>query len=236
MEEVHELRLAIRRCEPYGRVLRCTGWEPDRMAGEKRLLERVMALTGPLRDAQLRHHWLRERPGRKAALKKALLAASERELRKHEDRVQRGLGELAPTMARLLDGTRKAPRHVRKALEHALPHRRDRLLLRIARLEAGDVRSLHKTRIAVKRYRYLLEAFAPLLGGREITVLRACERFQRRLGRWHDERIHLAWVEHRIRSCPPAIGRAASSVLDAGQAWCAEEERKLVRALRRWRL
>jgi CHAD domain-containing protein len=235
LEGVHELRLAIRRCEPYGGVLRHTGRDPDRMAGEKRLLDKVMALTGPLRDAQLRHQRLLEGRGRTGPLRKALLAASEREVRKLERRVQRGLCELASDLARLLKAPAKAPRSARKALDHALSHRRERLMARIARLEEGDLRSLHKARIAVKRYRYLLEAFAAHLGNHELTALHGCERFQRRLGRWHDERIHLAWVERWIRSCPPALEREASSLLDAGRTRCADMEHKLVRALRRWR-
>lgn len=235
LEAVHELRVIIRRTEPYHRVLRYAGWEPGRMAGEKRLFARVMDLTGPLRDAQTRHQRLIAAPGRKGRLHMALAAASERELGRLEGRVQRGLRELPPALVRLMGANAKAPRGARKALERALAHLRERLKAHIAGLEDGDARALHNARIAVKRYRYLLEAFAPHLGSDELTALSACVRLQSRLGRWHDERVLLEWVERRMRSLPRSMEREGHTLFEAGRALCSDEERKLLRALRRWR-
>jgi CHAD domain-containing protein len=70
-------------------------------------------------------------------------------------------------------------------------------------LDAKDPRSLHRVRVALKRHRYLLDAFRHHLTPKLDAERPLLKRLQQRLGAWHDERL----FADRLEACAGDLPR-----------------------------
>lgn len=95
------------------------------------------------------------------------------------------LGALA--CDRSLDALASSPDALPEFAGRSLERLRRRTLARAKRADVADAASLHRLRIAIKRWRYAIEFFAPLQPGHAVQArLRRLTRLQRDLGALHD--------------------------------------------------
>jgi CHAD domain-containing protein len=233
--DLHALRLAARH---LGAVLDvCDEIAPDDpvLVQARAELRELLDLTGPLRDVQLRSLAI-ERAVDDAVLRAALLRTCAREQVSKQKSAALRLARLDLECVRQLadmawDDT--APDVVRGALRRAVRNRRQKLRERIATVSPDDADSVHKARIALKRYGYLLRAFAPYAGRSIRARSKPVERLQRRLGSWHDARVMDDWLHDQSRKKTMSRWRAALHQVREQFAWCDEEQVLLVARLQR---
>ena len=120
----------------------------------------------------------------------------------------------------------------RRALQHALRHRSGRLHAMAGKLHPDDPRSLHKARIALKRYRYLVEAFAAYLPPIVLSKRVPLKRIQQRLGRWLDERVLAEWLLHNGARLTGNWAQRCGEMADARIRWCTIEQERLISRLK----
>jgi CHAD domain-containing protein len=233
--DLHALRLAARRLGALLDV--CDEIAPDDpVLGQVRAaLRELLDLTGPLRDVQLRSLAI-EGAVDDAVLRAALLRTCAREQARKQKSVAPRLARLDLACVRQLvdvawDDT--APDVVRGALRRAIRNRRKKLRKRIATVSPDDADSVHKARIALKRYGYLLRAVAPSAGQSIRARSGPVARLQRRLGSWHDARVMDDWLRDQARKKTMSRWRAALHQVREQFAWCDEEQVLLVARLQR---
>ncbi|HWX23001.1 MAG TPA: CHAD domain-containing protein [Candidatus Binatia bacterium] len=194
-ETVHELRVATRRLIAQFVMLRCV--LPDTTAEKaRRVLKRQLKALGQLRDTHVqrlfmeRHvagfpHLLfvldslrrRERRLEKAAAAK-VTAFSARKLGK----LILSLSEhLASNSARASRSDRLAAT-VAQATADAFAH----VVRRHQAIAPASPGTIHRTRVAFKKFRYMLESLSPDFTGLTKRDLRAMARYQRRMGLLQD--------------------------------------------------
>lgn len=179
--QLHKLRTTSRRLLAHLAIMEEAGTSsPGKF---RRRLKRLLSITSPLRDAQVqmelfnklapreRHAKLRHRLRRKLHKERAAmrgkLAKRARAVRRHR--------RDAP--APVLSGFKGVfPGAASRALRKA--HRRMRRRL----CEAKDARTRHRARMALKRYRYLLEAARPA----DVAGLEKLRRLQVTMGDQRD--------------------------------------------------
>jgi len=193
-EAVHDLRTASRRLLS---LLDCIRILDDAKPVRRlsRRVDRVLSRLGSARDLSVERHTLSisARRARAPALK-SFLNQLEREYRRELRRSQRDLDRVD-----VRDLTSQRNR-IRKALAHLPGPRKDvhQKLLRSARdaldrvrekraaIDPHKIQTLHHTRIAVKNFRYLLEAIAPEVPGASPKALATLRALQTSLGDLHD--------------------------------------------------
>ncbi|MGO8839161.1 MAG: CHAD domain-containing protein [Limisphaerales bacterium] len=183
----------------------------DQLRDTQVQLTYVGRMAGTFPDAWPFHDWLRDRKThftrktRKAVKHiqtKRLgrrLAVLEKEIRRQRKQITRG----------------QAFAMVQRAINQAF--------VRVARLcrqvRAGDTRTIHRTRIAFKRFRYMVEAMAPLLPAVTQEHHRAMRGYQCMMGDIQDMEVLLAALDKFVRT--EAVNLASA--------------RRLKRELMRWR-
>jgi len=203
-KSVHDLRIAIRRLlsllELVGGVL-----------GEKavqeisRRLKKHLDLLSPLRDAQVRLLHLEKLAGQFPELVPLLKAA-----RKEEGNLLRRIRRKVKTIktGRFKRFVTKAGKEIQKKLQSPGAERREDQALHKAvaaafgpvavrwqRFDAADPATLHRGRVAFKKFRYLVEALQPLLPGVGARELRQMHEFQRRMGEIQDLEVLSQWLK-----------------------------------------
>jgi CHAD domain-containing protein len=133
-----------------------------------------------------------------------LRAALRRKVREGE--LDRGRQLLAALVAFRVKPSRdkRVTKFARRAVEDArreVEHRR--------RAPMQDPEMLHNLRIAYKRLRYTIEAFATVLPSDLVSLAQPASRFQSRLGRLHDADVAIACV----RSAPNLLDTGRESLL-----------------------
>lgn len=232
---VHELRLAARHLQAVLEVCKRIDPENPAIAEAREQLHELLALSGPLRDAQLRTLALGRSLGN-AAVRRDLERNGLLELRKRERHAVRQLALTDPAcFIRIATHNWSAitPQVARGALRLAISHRRRKLRERTAMLEPDDPGGLHRARIALKRYRYLLRVFAPYIAERIQASSEPIERLQHRLGKWHDTRILSEWLQGQIKKNALSPGRSVMNLIEQKMAWGDHEQRLLVAYLKR---
>lgn len=193
-KHVHELRLAARHCLPVVEILRAMHVDNPKWEKAYRKLRDLLDALGVLRDAQVRELHLRamtRRPPRK------LIAWLKIEQHMARPRVRKALpmklspGDLKGSAAERLvaDGKRFAT-----ALRNTLARRRQRVERRWKAINIKDPRSLHRARVALKRYRYLLLAIEPCFSTSQKKRLARLKRIQGSIGDWHDAHLFNEWL------------------------------------------
>ena len=198
-EAVHDLRVETRRLlsavELVGAFIR-----DDRLKKGRKLLKQHLDTFADLRDAQvqcLSAARLAPRSAAAALFHSSLVRRRQRAARK----AQRRLRRLAPArLGRLLEHFRDALRERRKqgrgehdcaAVLRAVGRAFDVTARRRERLDPADTDPIHRTRIAFKKFRYMVEALAPLLPGVNASRLRAMHNYQGMMGRIQDAEVLL---------------------------------------------
>lgn len=200
MGKVHRLRVQIRRLmSTLGLIAQV---HPVPCAGKAcRILKRHLGALSELRDAHVQLSFVES--------KEALMPSSA--LRDHLRRCERRLAKLAwrkvksfktaklgrcvCRLKRDLSESRRT-RHVDLALAvwHAIEAAFHEVVWRRAAIDVSDPKTIHRTRIAFKRFRYMLEGL-PLEGvhpdARQSSKMAAC---QRRMGHIQDTQVLLGVV------------------------------------------
>jgi|GEM_PF-2552163 CHAD domain-containing protein len=144
-----------------------------------------------------------------------------------EGRGLRRLARLAPPSAGRLG--RAAQQPARELALQQLPK-----LFNTAARPHGSSAQLHRRRIRVRRLRYRLELFAPVLGAGQPAVVEQLRQLQSALGHFHDLAMLVEWMDAASRSQPrqlrPALRRLTVRVELEHQA-AEEEADALVRRL-----
>ena len=194
---VHDLRVEIRRLLSNLELLGAFVSE-DRIEKARRLLKKRLAFLGELRDTQVQLLAVTELARRFDSAKPfqaRLIKREKRCTREARKRIQR----IRPArLGRLIDGFREELRARRRqrlgAQDGAAVIRAvDRAFREVARLKArrnaADTDTIHRTRIAFKRFRYMAEALAPLLPEVTKDRLAAMHEYQTIMGRIQDIEI-----------------------------------------------
>jgi CHAD domain-containing protein len=215
-EAVHDFRVALRRTRTllevgrpvfgrfYADEVRSALRDIQRASGALRDEEVLLELLAPLAVdpheppsyvSNVRD-WIEGRRRRERRLRSAL----RRKVREGElDRGRQLLGALVAFRIKP-SRDKRVTKFARRAVEDA---RREVEQRRRAPLQ--DPEALHNLRIAYKRLRYTVEAFASVLPGDLVSLAQPATRLQSRLGRLHDADVAIACV------------RNAPNLLDAGR-------------------
>jgi CHAD domain-containing protein len=212
---VHDLRVAIRRLTGALELAEAIGQRLRRRS--RRVLRELLTVLSPLRDAQVQARALRDAPADRALHEvQEQLRRQERALRRDTKRSLRRLrlGKLGKDVARLnhalLHDTPSA-----EVVEHALLGELARRQLELDRRrlvgEPDDARALHRSRLALKDYRYVLEVLAPLLPPSSETLRVATSELQAQLGQAHDQHV----LSELVRGLSRTASRRLAASLEA---------------------
>ncbi len=213
---VHDFRVALRRTRTLLEVGRPVfgRFYADEVRGALREIQRA---SGALRDEEVLLELLaslaldpHEPPSYVSNVKDWIDGRRRRERRLRsglrrkvrEGELDRGRHLLAALVAFRIKPSRdrRVTKFARRAVEDArreVEHRR--------RAPMQDPEALHNLRIAYKRLRYTVEAFATVLPSDLVDLAQPASRFQSRLGRLHDADVVIACVQN------------APNLLDAGR-------------------
>lgn len=164
-DDVHDVRVAMRRCRTMADTLR--GVNPD--PGWRKLKKMTRGLfhsLGDLRDTQVEQDWVRKLAPPGDAVRKHMLQVLSRRVRKCRQAAGQALGTFNRKDWRRL--SRKLPEKARFFPIESVVFQRQALsqlneavtLYQKARKNPSSV-AWHRTRIAIKRFRYIVENFLP---------------------------------------------------------------------------
>lgn len=197
-ESVHELRVATRRL--ISELVLLEGVvQTAALRDAHRTLKRRLKRLGELRDIHVQRLFIEDRLTRfpELLLLREYLLRKEKRLEREATRavakfktakLQQQLRAAAKNLARFSLDARRDSR-----LETALRAATDRAFQQtVRRLEAispTDLKTVHRTRVAFKRFRYMVETIAPALPDFTASKLRALTLYQRRMGYLQDNEV-----------------------------------------------
>ena len=195
---VHKLRVDCRRLEALLHVLgHTTGAEPKALRRLARVAGEPLAALSTLRDVQVQHRRISNATRSRGT--DALLGEHERREKRHRQRARRALGRIDLARADAL--AHRVRGGVVRRQGAPTPADRTRLLLvavdaaaadirsRLARVDVSRSRSLHKLRVALKRFRYVAEIAEEVSPAIRIPSHPIARSLQRRLGHLHDDDV-----------------------------------------------
>lgn len=199
-ESVHESRVAARRLLATVELL-ASLHETNALRRARRTLKAHLDLLAPLRDAQVQLQFAADLPAARPAghdFEKFLRQRANQAARRAEKGVARlKIHRLAKLVGRFdkklcRPGHRgEEPGDFRVLLSGAT-RAFARAQTAKARIHATRPETIHRTRIAFKKFRYTVELLAPLLPGMPAGRLEALRRYQRLLGDIQDATVLLA--------------------------------------------
>jgi CHAD domain-containing protein len=210
---VHQLRVATRRLMTHFILL--GGLLEDAAPGKARKkLKRRLKILGTLRDTQVQKLYLAEQSDRFPELASLcdFLHRRERKLAKAV-RAQvlglktRKLEKSATTCCRKLASADRNPRHstsLARQVFRSVTAAHSDLTRRRERIDAANSETLHSTRVAFKKFRYMIEALSPAFTGLGKAPLRRFAIFQRRMGNLQDLEVLQALVTEFVCKNPGA--------------------------------
>ena len=218
-EAVHELRVATRRLLAQLTLLSCVA-PSAALEKARRTLKRRLATLGGLRDARVQRlfieqklvsfpelvllrGWLQRRERRLA--KSAAEKVNHFKTRKLERWIAAMIGDLTAIARRSRGQSQLASAVLRAAAEafaEAVERRRA--------IDLADLRTIHQTRVAFKRFRYMLESLSPGITGLSRRQLRALAYYQRKMGIIQDLEVMQASVARYSRRGQEARSTAPS--------------------------
>src|ERR1039458_1057523 len=207
-ETVHELRVATRRPLAQFTLLSCIA-PSAALKKARRILKRRLAALGHLRDTHVQRlfieqktgsfpelvllrHWLQRRERRLA--KSAAEKVNRFKTRKLERSISALIRDLTANASRSRVQNQLASAVLRAAAEafaEAVERRRA--------INLADLRTIHQTRVAFKRFRYTMESLSPGITGLSRRQLRALAYYQRKMGIIQDLEVVQACVTRYIR-------------------------------------
>jgi CHAD domain-containing protein len=196
-KEIHDLRVSIRRLLSFLDVAASLSERDAQPGRETERIRKLMRPLGRLRDAQVKIEWLKRivPTGDEGTRLYALSVVGDAE--KWEGRVREILEGTAVRRAGTRIRNRKFPdieesRLGKKAAALLSARRKKVESFRARAREEGDVESLHRMRLAFKKYRYSAEVLAPLFSRATARTMRRLHAFQTLLGNLHDFDVLLA--------------------------------------------
>lgn len=207
-DAVHELRVATRRLiaqfDMFAAVLSCPAAEKAR-----RVLKRTMKPLGRLRDIQVQKLFIAEHLDEfpeltllnehlhrreHARLVDAASKISALKVHKFEKWISLMFQDLA-------DKTANAHHEARlsAAVIHALHQAHATVIRRRRAIRSAKPETIHATRVAFKKFRYMVEALSPGFTGFDEQQLNTLAAYQRRMGAIQDLEIIQASLENFIR-------------------------------------
>ncbi|WP_414660108.1 CHAD domain-containing protein [Horticoccus sp. 23ND18S-11] len=217
---VHALRVASRRLQAYLQLASAVLPAAPRRAARRALAD-VLEALGRFRDATVQRALA-------GALVPDLEAAGEldRLLARRERRQRRAAvaalkrlrlrGSLQAAVAALGARVGRAgiDRRLDQGLRRVLLRDWERMVERWPR-EAADTAAFHRARVALKRYRYAVEALPAVLGRRHGLGMATLKQRQRQLGELHDDELLLARVTTWVArgKLPPSLWHALQPVV-----------------------
>lgn len=164
-EDVHDVRVALRRCRTMADALREVNPDPGWRKLKKASKELFQSL-GDLRDAQVEREWVEKLGPRGDAVRRHMLQLLARRERKCRQSADQALDKFDRKLWRKL--TRKLPEKARFFPVESVVFQRQALaklneavtLYQKARKSPSSV-AWHRTRIGIKEFRYVVENFLP---------------------------------------------------------------------------
>lgn len=207
-EAVHQLRVATRRLLAQFTLL---SWVAPSPALEKarRTLKRRLTALGDLRDAQVQRQFLEQKAASfpEVLLLRAWLLRRERRLaRSAAEKVNRfKTRKLERWISAMLQGltanarTSRVQSQLASAVLRAAAQAFAEAVERRRAIDLADLRTIHQTRVAFKRFRYILESLSPSVTGLSKRQLRALAYYQRKMGIIQDLEVMRACVAQYTR-------------------------------------
>jgi CHAD domain-containing protein len=207
-ESIHELRVAIRRL--ISQFVLLSQILPDRGAEKARnFLKRQLESLGPLRDTHVQQMFFQQQVAKFADLA-GLLKRLERDEPSLVDNARQNICRLKANQVE------KWVCSLMKALNPPSPNRQTqqefassalrcadaaftKVVERWRLMDRSDLRTIHRTRVAFKKFRYIVESLPPELTGYSQGDLRKLARYQRRMGNIQDFEVILQSVRCFIK-------------------------------------
>jgi CHAD domain-containing protein len=232
-EAVHELRVATRRllaqCVLLNSAAPSSGLEKVR-----RILKRRLVALGDLRDVHIQRMFVDQTTARfsELALLRAWLQRRERRLAKSAaEKVRRFKHRklerwMSAMIGELLEDARssRAQSRLASALMRATSSAFAETVERRRAIDLTDLRTIHQTRVAFKRFRYMVESLSPALTGLSKRQLRRLAYYQRKMGIIQDLEV--------MRHCVARFTQEHRKTDELLRAFCGHLRRRRARALR----
>ena len=207
-DAVHELRVATRRLLAQFTLLSCVA-PSDALEKTRRILKRRLVALGDLRDAQVQRLFIEQKAVSfpELVLLRAWLQRRERRLarsasgkvkrfkmRKLERLIAAMIGDLT-TQASQSRAQRQLGTGVLRAAAQAFAEAVERRRA----IDLADMRTIHHTRVAFKRFRYIMESLSPGITGLSKRQLLALAYYQRKMGIIQDLEVMQSCVARYAR-------------------------------------
>jgi CHAD domain-containing protein len=207
-ETVHELRVATRRLIAQLVMLDCiTPGTPAESV--RRSLKRRLKALGDLRDTHVRRLFFERQSARfpELILVRDFLRREERRLEKSaKAKVKRfKTAKLGRRVLRLSEDLARKPRRAQRPerLASAVARATGKAFADVVRrrraIAPADPATIHRTRIAFKKFRYMVESLSPDFTGLGKRELRALAHYQRRMGILQDLEVMQRWLAGYVR-------------------------------------
>lgn len=218
-ERVHRLRVALRRLLALLELASSVGAAPPDKA--VRRLRELLRVLSPLRDLHVQLETVEElstRDPRAVSVASALRSREELFARRAEKAIRRFRAHTheadVEAIVAVLAGSRSAAEDsALKAVLMGIAAKRYIAFERLRqRIDPADAEALHRMRVALKKYRYAVEALAPIVGGSTEVTLKTMKRFQDALGALHDADVLDKTIRATAKSLEPAGRRELLSL------------------------
>lgn len=190
-EAVHELRVATRRLIAQLVLLGCVIPSPA-LEKARRILKRRLVALGELRDTHVQRTFISHAVARfpeLVLLRKSLERQERRLVKAAAAKVgrckTRKLEKLVGALSQDLGAYTRKPRaqsQLAAAVLRATANAFSQAVERRQAIDLADLRTVHQTRVAFKRFRYMVESLSPRITGLSKRPLRALAYYQRKMG------------------------------------------------------
>jgi CHAD domain-containing protein len=216
-EAVHDLRVSTRRLMSTLELL-ATLVTDNRLKKPRRTLKKRLDMFDPLRDTQIQLLYVEKRLPTCPELQAVYdaLAKQERQLVKHirkqvkrlkTARLEKSVTTMGKQLrARLTDPTK--PDETVSAMMSAVDAAFANVVNRRRQMNPDDTTTIHRTRVAFKKFRYMVEVLQPLLGEVTDERLKQMHDFQTMMGDIQDIEVLSASLKAFAQKKKPAVAKA----------------------------
>ena len=207
-EAVHQLRVVTRRLMALPALL-STAAPGAAVEKARRLLKRHLVALGDLRDAQVQRLFIEQKAVRFPELvwlrgwlqrrERRLVATAADNVRCFKTRkLERWIADMTDALAMNARNVR-VQRQLTSAVLQAAGQAFAEAVERRRAIDVAELRTIHQTRVAFKRFRYTVESLSPGLTGLNRRQLRALAYYQRKMGIIQDLEVMRECVAQYIR-------------------------------------
>ncbi len=220
-ESIHELRVAIRRLISQFALLGAlvAGGETQK---PRKILKRQLEALGDLRDFQMLRSVIKAQGSRFESLvllrdhlkrrQRRLVKATSQHIKDFEaGKVERWVVALSEHIERD-PANHRAQEHYRSAALHCADKAFAVVLERHRAIDVSNLRTIHRTRVAFKKFRYIVESLPLQVSGRTRRELRRLAHYQRKMGTIQDLEVMRLTVEDFQERHPAAAVRLSPFV------------------------